>query len=119
MFTDLGIFRTASRMREGLAIVNNLADKAEGIGVGDKAKEYNQALIGGLEFQNMSSVAQPICLSALAREESRGSHYRTDYPKRDDLRFLKHTHITRRAGELALTYADVHLDRWPLEERRY
>jgi succinate dehydrogenase / fumarate reductase, flavoprotein subunit len=119
MFSDFGIFRDASRMKEGLTIVNGLAVRAEKIGVGDKGKEYNQALIGALEFQNMSSIALPVCMGALAREESRGSHYRTDYPVRNDSRFLKHTEIKKADGKLGLTFSEVHHDRWPLEERRY
>ena len=119
MFSDFGVFRSAPRMREGLAIVSDLTNKARKVGIGNKAREYNQALIGALELQNMSSIALPVCLSALAREESRGSHYRTDYPKRDDARFLKHSHVTDVDGRMQLTYSDVSHDRWPLEERRY
>ena len=67
-------------------MVNDLAVSAERIEVGDKGREYNQALIGALEFQNMSSIALPVCIGALGREESRGSHYRTDYPGQGRLR---------------------------------
>jgi succinate dehydrogenase / fumarate reductase flavoprotein subunit len=119
MFSDFGIFRDASRMKEGLTIVNDLAIRAEKVGIGDKGREYNQALIGVLELQNMSSIAMPVCIGALAREESRGSHYRTDYPARDDSRFLKHTEIKKADGKLGLAFSAVHHDRWPLEERRY
>jgi succinate dehydrogenase / fumarate reductase flavoprotein subunit len=80
MFSDFGIFRRAPSMKEGLASVTSLAEAAKRIGVSDGEKEHNQALVGALELQNMASIAVPICLSALAREESRGSHYRTDFP---------------------------------------
>ncbi len=119
MFLDFGVFRDAPRMKEGMVIVNGLANRAERIGMGDKGKEYNQALVGALEFENMCSIAVPVCMSALAREESRGSHYRTDYPSRDDSRFLKHTDITMIDGKLRLSYSNVLHDRWPVEERRY
>ena len=119
MFQDFGVFRNASGMKEGAAKVNAVAERAKKLGIGDRSMEFNQALIGALELGNMCSIAVPVCMSALAREESRGSHFRTDYPHRDDPKFLKHTDVALSDGKLALTYKSVLHDRWPLEERRY
>jgi succinate dehydrogenase / fumarate reductase flavoprotein subunit len=119
MFQNFGVFRNASRMRGGMATVSAIAEGEGKWGIKDKSMEFNQALIGALELGNMCRIAVPVCMSALAREESRGSHFRTDYPHRDDSRFLNHTDITLSSGKLALTYKSVLHDRWPVEQRRY
>ncbi|MHA1653719.1 MAG: hypothetical protein ACTSYX_05245 [Candidatus Thorarchaeota archaeon] len=55
----------------------------------------HDAIIRALELGNMLKVAECIVLGALHREESRGAHWRTDFPYRDDKRFLKHTLVTK------------------------
>ncbi len=67
----------------------------------------------------MLDVAQALAHSARSRTESRGSHQRTDYPKRDDKNFLKHSLAYKTDGEPRIGYKDVVITRWPPGERVY
>ena len=62
---------------------------------------------------------EAVAFSALARKESRGSHQRTDYPKRDDEHYLKHSLAYRTEGKPRIEYLDVVITRWPPKERVY
>jgi succinate dehydrogenase/fumarate reductase flavoprotein subunit len=67
----------------------------------------------------MLDVSETVANSALRRKESRGSHTRTDYPKRDDENFLRHTLAYRTADGPQIEYLPVTLTHWPPEERKY
>jgi len=67
----------------------------------------------------MLDVAQALAHSALARKEARGSHQRTDFTKRDDQNFLKHSLAFRTDGEPRIGYQDVVITRWPPGDRVY
>jgi fumarate reductase flavoprotein subunit len=68
----------------------------------------------------MIDVAETIVMSALRREESRGAHQRTDFPKRDDKRFLGHSVVHRNPdGSPRVEYLPVTITRWPPAERVY
>ena len=67
----------------------------------------------------MLDVAETVAHSALAREESRGAHTRTDFPKRDDTRFLQHSLAYRTPAGPRIEYGPVTITRWPPEERKY
>jgi len=63
--------------------------------------------------------AESVAFSALARQESRGSHQRTDFPKRDDTKYLKHSLAYRTEADPRIDYQDVVITRWPPAERVY
>jgi succinate dehydrogenase / fumarate reductase flavoprotein subunit len=67
----------------------------------------------------MLELSEVILASALGREESRGSHVRLDFPKRDDARFLKHTLACRDSVEPKISYSNVKITRYQPEERKY
>ena len=68
----------------------------------------------------MLDVAESMVTSALQRKESRGAHQRTDYPQRDDTRYLAHTLVKRGAdGTPQISYLPVTITRWPPAERVY
>jgi fumarate reductase flavoprotein subunit len=67
----------------------------------------------------MIDVAEAIASSALQRTESRGSHQRTDFPKRDDTQFLKHSLAYRSDGPPRIEHQDVVITKWPPAERVY
>jgi succinate dehydrogenase / fumarate reductase flavoprotein subunit len=119
VFAHFGIFREGASMREGLGKIQDLMKRAETASPGNRERAVNQALVRYLELRGMLRIAEVVALGAIAREESRGSHTRRDFPKRDDTRFLAHT-IAQREGEgISLSYRPVTLGMFPVEERGY
>ena len=80
LFEKLGLFRNQSDMEKLIKFINELKTNLSKMGIGDKSKEYNKNLVEFIEFINIINVAELSTISALNRLESRGSHYRTDYP---------------------------------------
>jgi len=119
MTRSFGIFRESQTMKSGLERLRELSILYKGISVSDTEKDFNQAVVRYNELGSMLVVANAVAIGALAREESRGSHFRTDFPKRDDSRFLKHSVTSMVDGELNLSYAHVRLGRFPVKERVY
>jgi succinate dehydrogenase/fumarate reductase flavoprotein subunit len=80
LFEDLGLFRSESKMNNLLNKIDEIANDISNMGIGDKTKEFNKNLVEFLEFKNCLEVSKIVTLCAINRKESRGSHYRVDYP---------------------------------------
>lgn len=119
MFEHFGVFRNETAMKEGLDKLRFLMMRARGISINNTSMIYNHALVHALELEYMMAIAESVALGALERKESRGSHFRPDYPTRDDERFLGHTMAYLRDGETQLEYAPVTLGRFEVKERVY
>jgi len=120
MSRGVGIFREEKKMKEALEKVREIKERAENLKVYDREKSFNTNLQQTLEFLNMVEVAETIAFSAIERRESRGAHYRTDYPKRDDENFLKHSIVKRSEdGELSISWKPVTITKFQPEERKY
>jgi len=76
-------------------------------------------VVDALEFDPMLDVAEAITQGALNRKETRGSHFRTDHPQRDDGGWLKHTLFVREGGAPRISFKDVTLGRFVPEARKY
>ncbi len=113
------LFRNESDMLTGSNQIRDLQERAKRVGVSDSSHDFNYALTGFLELENMLLVAQTVAAGAIARRESRGSHFRTDYASRDDARFLKHSVFELREGRVEITYRPVRLGIFPVKERTY
>jgi fumarate reductase flavoprotein subunit len=115
-----GIYRIGPEMAKGLDTLRELQDRVELIGVRDTSPTFNTELMARLELANMLDVAECMLASGLQREESRGAHQRTDFPGRDDDRFLVHQ-LTRRDadGTPSVERLPVTITRWPPGERVY
>jgi fumarate reductase flavoprotein subunit len=108
-----GLARAADRLRE-------LQERFRDIALQDHSRTFNTELIAALELAFMLEVAGAIVHCALRREESRGAHQRTDFPFRDDQRFLAHSLIRRDPdGSCRVEYLPVRITRWPPAERVY
>lgn len=121
MIESFGIFRKGDLMEKGLDNIKKLKERYRKIAVKDKGMIYNLSLIRTLELGFMLDLAHAIAVGALAREESRGAHFREDYPKMDNQNFLKHT-IVQDIGKVdpELSYKEVVIeDIEPLAEIRY
>lgn len=119
MLKKVGILRTGRDMELGLRRVKALRKKFDVVRLDDACREYNTELIQALELRNIMELAQAVAVSALAREESRGSHYRLDFPRRDDREWLKHTIVELTPDGPVLTYSVVNMTRFKPEERKY
>ena len=119
METSAGIYRDEASLREACDRLAGLRERFTRIRMDDRSLSFNTALTSALELDFMLDVAEAIAHSALARTESRGSHQRTDHPKRDDERYLKHTMAYRTGGAPRIEYRDVIITRWPPAERVY
>jgi succinate dehydrogenase / fumarate reductase flavoprotein subunit len=80
---------------------------------------FNTELIAALELGSLLDLAEVIVKGAFAREESRGAHFRKDFPKRNDELWLKHTLAYYREEGSRLEYAPVNITRYPPKERTY
>ena len=115
----MGVYRTKDSMEEGLNALRELKKRFHEISVNDKSRTYNTNLINVLELENLLDLAEVTILSGLAREESRGAHARTDFPKRDDKNWLKHTLVTQTSAGLHIDYKPVAITHWEPVERKY
>jgi fumarate reductase flavoprotein subunit len=115
-----GIYRTGPAMAKGADTLRELQGRAAKVGVRDTSRTFNTELVANLELANMLDVAECMLHSGLQREESRGAHQRTDFPERDDARFLVHQLATRGDdGTPQVEPLPVTLTRWPPGERVY
>ncbi len=119
MSSNVGIFRNESGLKEALEKVRQIKERAAKIKVEDTSFTFNTNLIQTLEFFNLVELAEATVLAALNRKESRGAHYREDFPKRDDENFLKHSLIRYEGKELKLTYKEVRITKYKPQERKY
>lgn len=110
--TNLGIFRTKESMATARSKVRELQQRAAAVTVQDKGRVFNTDLIQALELQCLVELAETIVAGAFAREESRGAHYRSDFPARNDDAWLRHTLTRRTAGGVNVSYAPVTVTRF-------
>lgn len=110
MDRNCGVFRTEETLTEQRGVVADLKRRFADIGLDDHGRTYNLDLVEALELGHMLDVADALVEGALARHESRGGHYRDDYPKRDDQNWMKHTMAYLEAdGRIRLDYKPVRL----------
>jgi succinate dehydrogenase / fumarate reductase flavoprotein subunit len=107
MQAHCGVFRFPDMLAEGVAKIKEIAARAARTGIRDKSKTFNTARIEALELDNLIETAVATLVSAEARKESRGAHDRADFPKRDDVNWLKHTLYFKDGHRIA--YRPVHL----------
>jgi len=119
MDNKVGIFREAPQLREAFNEVRNLQERYKQIKLNYTGKRTNLSLVWALELNGDLDVAAAVIAGALAREESRGSHFRTDFPKRDDGGWLKHTLAYFTAEGARLDYKPVNIGPFEPKERKY
>lgn len=115
----VGIYRDENSLMEACRIVGELKKRVKNAVVEDKDRVFNTELVSALELEFMLDAAEAIAYSALHRRESRGTHSRIDYTKRDDLAFMKHTTAYKGPDGPRIEYSPVTITRWKPEERVY
>jgi len=120
METSAGIYRTESSLAAGAKTLRQLQERSDNLALDDHSLTFNTDLVAALELSFMLDVAESMVQSALQRTESRGAHQRTDFPKRNDEKFLAHSLVFRAAdGRPRVEYLPVRITRWPPGERVY
>lgn len=120
MTENAGVFRTNDTLAQQMVIIEGLRERYKNISISDKSKIFNTELQEAIEFGHMLDYSLFIVSSALARQESRGAHFREDFPTRDDEKFLKHTMAYMDTnGKITLDYMDVTLGKHELKARSY
>ncbi|MFN7065816.1 MAG: FAD-dependent oxidoreductase [Aquificaceae bacterium] len=115
----VGIFRDESSLLSAYEELSELIQRWERIPVMDKSKVFNTNLLEVIELRNMLYLARAVAYCALYRRESRGGHYREDYPERDDENFLKHTLLIQEGEGLRIEYVPVDTKYHQPAERKY
>jgi len=120
MTNQVGVYRNGDDMESAAEKITELQDRFTRVKVSDKGKNFNTNLVETLELSHMLEYSELIVAGALARQESRGAHSRTDYPKRDDENWMRHTMVFRQEdGGYELRYKPVKVTRYQPEERKY
>ena len=119
MDENMAIFRDEGQMKKGLEKVRELKERYRHIRIQDKGDIFNTDLMEAIELGSLLDFVEPIVEGGLARQESRGAHFRTDYPKRDDKNWLKHTLAWKTDKGIRLAYKPVVITRFKPEERKY
>ena len=119
MSDTAGIFRDAPTLGRGLEELAELREAYRRVYIFGSCGRYCQEMVVLVEFEHMLDVAEIILLGALERRETRGSHFRADFPKRDDAAWLKHTIVTRTDKGPRIEYRDVRIGRYAPQERSY
>jgi succinate dehydrogenase / fumarate reductase flavoprotein subunit len=124
MDANVMVFRTEQTIKTAVEKIGELRARYKNVAIQDKGKRFNTDLLEAVELGNLLDLAEVMAVSALARKESRGGHYREDYPNRDDVNFMRHTMAYREVGDdgtesIRLDYKPVVQTRYQPMERKY
>jgi succinate dehydrogenase / fumarate reductase, flavoprotein subunit len=119
MTEKCSVFRNNDCLKEALKEIHQLQKRIINIGLVNKGRVFNFELQEALELCNMLKVAGVIVFSSLQRKESRGAHYRSDYPERNDEKWLVHTLVSATSEGLKEEYKPVSITQFAPERRRY
>jgi succinate dehydrogenase / fumarate reductase, flavoprotein subunit len=121
------VFRTEESLIEVTKVIEGLRERYKNIAVQDKGKRFNTDLLEAVELGFLLDLAEVVVYSAMSRKESRGGHFREDYPNRDDENYLVHTmaylagdaHSTDAGDHIRLSTKPVVITRYQPMERKY
>ncbi|MFF2810532.1 succinate dehydrogenase flavoprotein subunit [Streptomyces sp. NPDC058000] len=124
MDANVMVFRTEQTIKTAVEKIGELRERYRNVSIQDKGRRFNTDLLEAIELGNLLDLAEVMAVSALARKESRGGHYREDYPNRDDVNFMRHTMAYREVGadgseSIRLDYKPVVQTRYQPMERKY
>jgi succinate dehydrogenase / fumarate reductase flavoprotein subunit len=119
MTEKCSVFRNGEGLEQALKQIRQLEKRHLKVGLNNKSKIFNYELQEVIELGNMLKTAEAIVFSALQRKESRGAHYRDDFPERNDEQELRHTFVYMTPEGLKTSYKPVSITRFAPETRRY
>ncbi|WP_167143646.1 succinate dehydrogenase flavoprotein subunit [Canibacter zhoujuaniae] len=113
------VFRTEESLTSVLETIRSLRKRYENIAIHDRGQRYNTDLLEGIELGFLLDLAEILTFTARNRKESRGGHMRDDYPKRDDVNYMKHTMAYKVEADSELPEDRIRLDWKPVRMTRY
>ncbi|MEO8107530.1 MAG: succinate dehydrogenase flavoprotein subunit, partial [Actinomycetes bacterium] len=124
MDDNASVYRTDTTLKQAEVDVAELKRRYLEVTVQDKGLRYNTDVLEAVELGFLLDLAEVVVVSARARNESRGGHFREDYPNRDDVNFMRHTMAYREVDaegneEIRLDYKPVTVTRYQPMERKY
>ncbi len=119
MDKNLWIFREENGLKEAVKKIRELKSRYADVEIRDTRRGFNTDLIATIEIGYMLDLAEVVATAALLRTESRGAHYRLDYPKRDDVNWLKHSLAYYTPDGPRFDYIPVTITKWQPTERKY
>jgi succinate dehydrogenase / fumarate reductase flavoprotein subunit len=119
MQQDVGVFRNQAGLQKAVETIRELREKGRNVRVKSSATLFNFELLNAIELKGMLELGQVIAKGALAREESRGAHYRTDFLERDDEHWLRHTLAYQTPEGPRLEYKEVTITQFQPKRREY
>jgi succinate dehydrogenase / fumarate reductase, flavoprotein subunit len=120
MMDKASVFRTEESLAAMASILDDLKARYERVTIDDKGEIFNYDVTEALELGYLIDLAEALVVSARARTESRGAHFRDDHTLRDDANWMKHTLATRlEDGTVSLDYKPVEGDAYLPMERKY
>lgn len=111
MWNKVGILRNAKDLESAQGDLRGLSDHLAGIGVGDQSRAYNLTWHDWMNLRNLTEVSKAVTVAAIAREDSRGAHFREDFPEIRNLESSAFTTIRENNGEIELSWTPVKFNR--------
>jgi succinate dehydrogenase / fumarate reductase flavoprotein subunit len=119
MDLNVAVFRTAETLQATLDAIPGLRERYSRVSIHDRGRRFNTDLLEAIELGFLLDLSEIIATCALARKESRGGHFREDFPERDDATFLKHTLAYSGPDGIRLEYKPVTITKYKPIERKY
>ncbi len=120
MLTEkVGIFRNEADLAEAVAEIRALRRQYPAVRARTPIGPFQSEILHVLELESLLYLGEITARGALARTESRGSHFRTDHPERNDGEWLRHTIARLDGDEVELSYAEVDVSRYEPQQRTY
>lgn len=119
MTESCSVFRHKESLDRALEVIQDLIRRYENVTIDDKGHRFNTDLLEACELESLLTLAHTMLVSAVARKESRGAHFREDHPERDDKNWLKHTLVRKTQTGSRLSYKPVTITRFEPKPRVY
>ncbi len=119
MTESCSVFRNEKDLKKALSTLSDLKGRYQSVTIDNHGDAFNSDLLEAIELGCLLGLAETILISALARQESRGAHFREDYPERDDANWLKHTLIRQTDSGPEISYKPVTITRFEPKVRTY
>ena len=119
MMDKVSVVRSEQTLQHAQKTVRDLRDRFTRVAIQDRQTWYNSELLETLEVGYLLDLSESIIAGALARKESRGAHYREDFPERDDTNFLRHSLVFNTPDGLRIAQKPVDVSKFQPKERKY